>query len=380
MNILITGGRAPASLEIARCFKYAGHSVFMAESLPNYLSLPSNAVSSNFLVPPPRQETSEFLKSIRKIIIEQNIEFLLPTCEEVFYISMGLGEFPCSVFVEPLNKLEILHNKFKFVNLAKTFGLEVPETYLINHISQLPELFKRLPNLVIKPVYSRFASKTILRPTMEQAEAAIKMNPNIAWAAQAFVDGRQICTYSICHNGKILAHTAYPSTFTAGQGATIFFEHLNHAKIFSWVEKFVQSNKFTGQIAFDFIETNKGDVFALECNPRATSGAHLLGLNKHFAESFLNPDMKCIQPELSNQSLMLASAMLIYGLPDSVRSKYFGKWLKSFTSSQDVIFKLRDPLPFFMQGASILSYIILSIKQKVSLLEASTYDIEWNGV
>jgi hypothetical protein len=61
MNILLTGGRAPATLEIARAFHRAGHIVFMAESLPGHLSAPSNAVARDFLVPPPRQQMRAFL-------------------------------------------------------------------------------------------------------------------------------------------------------------------------------------------------------------------------------------------------------------------------------------------------------------------------------
>ena len=88
-NILFTGGRAPATLELARAFHRASHMVFMAESLRGHLSEPSNALAENFLVPPPRQQTSAFLDTLESIVCENKIDLLIPTCEEVFYVAMG---------------------------------------------------------------------------------------------------------------------------------------------------------------------------------------------------------------------------------------------------------------------------------------------------
>src|SRR5688500_4557008 len=101
-NILLTGGRAPASLQLARVFHRAGHTVFMAESLRGHLSAPSNAIEKNFIVPPARQQTEAFIKAIAKIVIENKIDLLIPTCEEVFYIARGRERFACTVFTESL--------------------------------------------------------------------------------------------------------------------------------------------------------------------------------------------------------------------------------------------------------------------------------------
>ena len=98
-NILLTGGRAPATLELARAFHRAGHTVFMAESLRGHLSEPSNAIEQNFLVPPPRQQMPGFINALRDIIARNKIDLLVPTCEELFYIAMGRDQLPCKVFV-----------------------------------------------------------------------------------------------------------------------------------------------------------------------------------------------------------------------------------------------------------------------------------------
>ena len=378
MNILLTGGRAPASLELARAFHKAGHSVFMAESLRGHLSQPSNAIKANFMVPAPRQEKEAFLAALKKIIIENKIDLLIPTCEEVFTVAMGREQLPCTVFVEPIKKLNTIHNKWAFIINAVEQELSVPETMLINTMDDMLHAYAQWKELVLKPVYSRFAARTLIMPSLKQTSSTLTFNSNSPWVAQSYIKGTEICTYSIVHNGHITAHTAYPATFTAGQGATIVFQHIDHSAIFEWVKTFVEKNRFTGQIAFDFIETSDGQIYALECNPRATSGAHLFASHPNFTEAFMNPNMDCITP-ISDHSSMLATAMLVYGLSRSFKKNQLTHWIKTFFTSDDAILDFKDPLPFILQFRSILAYLSLARKENITLLEASTFDIEWNG-
>ncbi|HMS01142.1 MAG TPA: ATP-grasp domain-containing protein [Anaerolineales bacterium] len=375
-NVLFTGGRAPVTLDLARAFHRAGHNVFMAESSRGHLSQPSNAIKQNFVVPAPRQETEAFLSSLKWIVEENQIELLIPTCEEVFHVVKGLESLPCRVFAEPLDKLNLFHNKWNFANSARACGLLAPDTLLIADKDALSDAFARWQRLVLKPVYSRFASRTLVLPTLREALATLTFDRT--WIAQEFVPGRQFCSYSVCQEGRVVAHAVYPAIFTAGQGATIAFQPSEHAQIFQWVQTLVNHFKVTGQMAFDFIESPDGEAYALECNPRATSGVHLLTSNPRFVESFFNSGIDCVRPTQTSPR-MLSSAMLIYGLTDALKKRSLGLWLKTFLQGDDVIWDLRDPLPFFLQWRSILAYLTLGMRQKISALEASTFDIEWNG-
>jgi hypothetical protein len=55
------------------------------------------------------------------------------------------------------------------------------------------------------------------------------------------------------------------------------------------------------------------------------------------------------------------------------------QWIKTFFTSNDVILDFKDINPFIMQFKSILAYLSLARKEKITALEASTFDIEWNG-
>ena len=376
MNILLTGGRAPATLELARAFHRAGHVVFMAESLRGHLSQPSAAVKANFVVPAPRQNKEAFLLALKRIIEENQIDLLIPTCEEIFYVSIGRDKLPCTVFAEPIKKLNTFHNKWSFVVNAIGLDLYAPETILISNQDDILHAYAHWRALILKPVYSRFAARTLILPPLKEALSTLKFDS--PWVAQEFLKGQQYCTYSVCHNGVVHAHTTYPTKFTAGQGAAIVFEHVEHPAIFNWVKKFVRENNFTGQIAFDFIQTPQGQLYALECNPRATSGVHLLASDPQFANAFINPQPGCITPP-DRASYMLSSAMLIYALPEALKNGNFINWLKTFFTSNDVILDLKDPMPFLLQFRSVFAYLALAQHHGITPLEASTLDIEWNG-
>ena len=375
-NILLTGGRSPAALELARAFHRAGHVVCMAESLRGHLSAPSRCIAQNFLVPPPRQQPGAFLDALSEIVSRQRIDLVIPVNEETFYVAMGRNRLPA--FVEPLKALRTLHNKWDFTFYAASLGLSVPDSILVQTRDDLLSAYARWCGLVLKPVYSRFASRTLILPTLNQAFSTLTFDPASPWVAQEFVHGVQVCTYSVVHRGRISAHAAYRSEFTAGQGATVAFQHVDHPAAFEWVRTFVEAAQFTGQISFDFIEDAQGMVTALECNPRATSGVHLLASHPRFADAFFDPEIPLIAPDGPSPS-MLSTAMLVYALPEALRKKKFKCWLDIFTHSRDVLFDVHDPWPALAQGRSILHYVNLARRHGISPLQASTFDIEWNG-
>ena len=177
------------------------------------------------------------------------------------------------MFTEALERLLPLHSKANFIDLARSYYLPVPETTIITQRSEVEQYIGQ--SVVLKAEFSRFATETVIKPEAYEDIKIVDVSKERHWIAQQFIEGRQICTYSIVHQGAIHAHVAYATDITAGQGATIAFKPIEHPASEEWVEKFVGCYGFTGQIAFDFIETPFGEVFAIECNPRAISGVHL---------------------------------------------------------------------------------------------------------
>ncbi|MUG99514.1 ATP-grasp domain-containing protein [Scytonema sp. UIC 10036] len=381
-NILLTGGRAPVTLDLARLLSVASYKVFVADSIKHHLCTASRAVVKNFLVPPPRINPTGYIEALLEIIKQENITFLIPTCEEIFYISHKLSQLTpyCQVFAEPLEKLNRLHNKWQFINRVQQLGLAAPQTWLVNSHQDLLDVLD-LPSprkIVLKPVYSRFASQVHILSKPVSEIPSLQINLNKAWVAQEFISGKHYCTYTIAHQGKVVAHAVYPTIFTAGKGSCIYFESVEHSGLLEWVKTFVEAEEFTGQVSFDFIEADDGVLYPLECNPRAISAIHLFDRADGLERAFFNNTNSIIQPKVG-QRTAIAMAMIVYGLPSAIGSGRLGGWLNMFVRTKDVVFRLSDPLPFFHLWIVLFQFIQMSCRSGLTLQQVSTQDIEWDG-
>jgi predicted ATP-grasp superfamily ATP-dependent carboligase len=372
-TVLLTGGRAPVTLDLARKFSAKGWRVVVAESIPTHLCKKSSAVAKSYLVPAPRFEASAFIRALQQIIETEQVTLLIPTCEEVFTVGQGHADLSlaCSVLTEPLERLLLLHSKFHFIEIARGFGLNVPQTSLVQDMQTAQKWLNQA--VVFKPEYSRFATQTIMNPKRLNDLQTLDASRERSWVAQTFINGRQICTYSVAHHGHIAAHCAYATEFKVGRGSTIAFQAIEHPQSEAWVKTFVEKYGFTGQIAFDFIETAAGEVFAIECNPRAISGVHLF--DESLVDALCNQTAEIIRP-VPQKAVAVWLALLLYGWQSAPSLK---KWLQRLSASHDVIYDRADWRPFFAQFSMFVYMLSLSRREGVNLIEATTFDIEWNA-
>lgn len=384
-TILLTGGRAAATIELARLFHRAGHRVVVAESFVAPLSDWSRAVDARYRVPRPLQEPAAFVASLIDIVRREAVDLIVPTCEEVFHVAAARDELSlhCDVYCESRARLRQVHSKYEFVQRAKEAGVAVPTTQRVAERGALEELVARRGlGLVLKPEFSRFGTNTIIRPASAAQTRDLDVDDAHAWVAQDFVQGTPLCSWAAAHKGELRAYSAYRVTQTAG-GAAITFQHTPHPGAREWTERFVRHVGFTGQIAFDFIEQPSskggewGEVVGIECNPRATSGVHLFRDDARLADAFLNAEGEALAP--GDGRFMLALPMFTHGL-GSVRSwESLRSWARTFRKSRSVLFDGGDPGPFLLQGLSFAELAGRALAGGVDLLSASTLDIEWNG-
>jgi len=377
-NILITSGRAPGSLELARIFFHRGHKVFTADSMKHHLCSMSRAVEKNFRVPKPRQETLKYIESLIKIIKEYKIEILIPTCEETFYISKYRQKLVkyCEVFVDDFSKLSLYHNKYTFIQFAKTLGLSVPRTQQITNRESANKIIEDSQKIVLKPTYSRYGEDILIAPQSINEFTGKIISASYPWVAQEYIKGLQYCSYSIARDGVVLASSVYPSEIKSNQ-VSLNFSSRQHPAIDAWIARFVQKTQFTGQISFDFI-VRDNRVYAIECNPRMTSGIHLFAERKDVAEAITNNGFitaNTLRPQ-KGISRMMALLVIIYGFKNFSE---IPKHILIFFSAKDIIFNIRDPLPALSQFLAFISLILKSLKNNISLSKVTTHDIEWNG-
>ena len=371
-KILLTGGRSLFTLDVARRFHERGYEVFIAETSPYHVCRHSNAVKQNFVVPSPRFNSEGFLAALVAICKNEKIDLVIPTFEEIFCLSQGLNRFPksCTILCENYKVLDLLHNKWLFNKKIHALGFKAPLSYLVHSQEELEKVPLNVP-YILKPSYSRAALK--IQKVTSSKPPRVKINPRNPLVAQEYLHGKKYCSYSIAHHGKLSAHTVYPVDFSIEGNSCLNFEAIAHLPIENWVKTFVEKESFTGQIAFDFIELPSGDLYAIECNPRGTSGLHLFQTKDKLPKAFFGPET-CITPTLG-YSKQLAWGMLLYGW----KTGQILQFVRKFIKVRDVIFSTKDLKPFLFQPLLFVVYIFRSFKLRERLPAMFTFDIDWNG-
>lgn len=349
----------------------------VADSIPCRLSGASNAVARTHALRPPRYAAAGFVADLQRIIGAERIDMVLPTCEEVFYLSRYRPCLPAGtwVAVDDFDKLRALHSKWEFLRLARDCGATVPASARVQTLAQARDWAAGRP-LVLKPEYSRFGVHVRLYPQGMPAQADA-LPAQGSWVAQAFHSGTELCSYGIAHQGRLLAHAAYRPAYRIRRSSSFYFEPVEHDAIHSFVAAFVRKIAYSGQISFDWIESADGDLAVLECNPRAISGLHLFSLDAGLP-SALAGDGDC-QLARGAQPRMITSLMLSLGLPASLRRGGWRDWLADYRRAGDVISIAGDRLPLAGALSDLASYAGLAAKQRCNLREAATRDIEWDG-
>jgi predicted ATP-grasp superfamily ATP-dependent carboligase len=321
------------------------------------------------------------IKSLISFIRDYHIDLLIPTCEEVFYWSRFKEQLESHVelLVDDFDKLRTLHHKADFLTLAPKSPVHIPDSQLIYTFEEAIQFSKRHSKCVFKPVYSRFATHTLIDPSERKLAKALQSKRG-EWVGQEFLPGQEFCSYSVAHEGRLLAHVCYEPVLRAGLGSGIYFIPCNLSEITEFVRLFVMKNKFTGQIGFDF-RVNTSGTFVIDCNPRATSGVHLFKHTyKQLGRALLGKGLTGegilatkIQPR------MIAGAMLAF-LPSTLTQAGGGRnWMNLWKNASDVIASELDPWPKWGQFISFAEIIGRSVLRRSSIRAASTADIEWDG-
>jgi hypothetical protein len=180
--------------------------------------------------------------------------------------------------------------------------------------------------------------------------------------AQAFVHGSEFSSWTLCIGGEVRVQTFYECPVRAGRGAGCAFVPLWADDAAKFVELLAKDLNFTGSLAFDFMRSADGKLFVLECNPRLTSGIHVLDQGVSLSACLerrapLPPSQKAAQLRLA----VLFSKPRLAG------------------TSPDVITFPDDPWPTWGQACGVAEFAWRAVRHRVSLLSATTWDLEYNG-
>lgn len=358
-HVLITGARAPIALDFCRSFHQCGMEVYLADSFKYPASRWTNQKSGYLTLPSARFETTAYIDCIIDLVKEYDITDLIPLCEDVFYISKFKEQIPCRVWLMDFDCLNALHNKLTFPSYVADY-LPAVRSIPLREFKD----WEHSSAYVFKPIYSRFAEKTIIAKSVKQNDFT-ELQHN-TWIVQPYIKGHEICVFTIWDEGELRAYRSYHPKYRAGQGAGIYFQAVDNTAVQSLVRSYGEQLSFTGMLSFDVIVDQQGQAHFIECNPRATSGAHLL--NDRLALCFLGEQH--IAFEATDYALRMP---LLFNNPLLI-------FKREFWSVKEVCFRSDDRKPFNLQSLALLELLYLAYHYKTGIISATTYDMEWNGI
>ena len=369
-TVLLTLGRLPTALDLARGFSAMGWRVVVAEPFAWHLCRPSRAVARSYTVTAPTKVPEAYAREILDIAAREGAELILPVSEETMHLAALHDRLPAGLRLFAPSQPDVLrlHSKRAFNVLAREHGLAAPETV---GLEDAPRLLAE-GRIVIKPEFSCSGRGVQFLATGETPPSA----SDRPLLVQRFLPGEHLSSFSLAHEGRVLATVIYRAAVTSGTVAVAFERVTDRPGAEDWITRFVAAVGHSGFISFDFIADHDGTAMAIECNPRVTSGIHFLN-SEDLARAILSPGQASIRhrPELRLQQF--------YPCLTETQASLFkrrGKLRRNFDvlrSTRDVAWDSSDPLPFLLMPATSLGIMRLTFGQGLSFAEAATADIEW---
>ncbi len=358
-NILISGGKMTKALQLARSFHAAGHRVVLMETHKYWLSGHrfSNSVDKFYTISVPEKNLQAYIQDLIDIIKKENIDVYIPVTSPVasYYDSLAkpiISEH-CQVFHLDVEITEMLDDKFTFSQRAGGMGLSVPKSFKITAPEQVfnfdfsGETRKYILKSIPYDSVRRLDLTKLPCDTLEQMEAFVRslpISPQKPWIMQEFIPGKEYCTHSTVRDGEVRLHCCCESS-----AFQVNYENIEHSKIREWVTHFLGELGVTGQLSFDFIEAEDGEVYAIECNPRTHSAITTFYNHPEVANAYIGqqPQVEPIEPLVHSKPTYWLYHE-IWRLTGIRSSGQLRNWLVNIWRGTDAIYQFNDPLPFLM--------------------------------
>ncbi|MFK7793534.1 MAG: ATP-grasp domain-containing protein, partial [Devosiaceae bacterium] len=263
-TVLLTLGRLPKGLDIARSFHSSKWRVIVAEPFGWHLCGLSRSVAKSVVVPAPNDGWEAYLSALLDVIACEDVSLVVPISEETMHVSALADQV--SVFTASQADVLALHDKLTFARMLADAGLTAPKSAALGS-TQGQSLAAKGPTIV-KDRWGASGSNV----EFFQAGAALPDRPNAL--VQEQLDGKEVSSFSIVHDGLVSVTVVYRPIVRDGTVSTVF-ERIERPEVQAYVASIAQASGHTGFLSFDLMLTKAGPI-AFECNPRANSGIHFL--------------------------------------------------------------------------------------------------------
>lgn len=381
MRVLVTSSRNTFALDIIRKLGSTGHTVVATDTYHGAIGSHSKYVKAHAVTASPRFETDQFIADIVEIVKQHDIELIIPTFEEAFYLAARVHDLPEGVqlFAGNFDKLARLHDKASFKRLVTDAGVPVPETVVATSDEELKAATEKFEHFFARAAFSRggvglFTNTGPLAGHMTVDDC--HPTPDQPWLVQPFTDGPMVCSYSVIVNGRVTAHCTYAAPEQWAHSTGITFLAVDSTDTLEYTQRIVDTldPSFTGQLSFDYVN-HEGQLYAIECNPRPTNGVILIGA-EDFARA-LTGDVEETVVAVPGEERQITLAVLADAFTEPL--KHLKTSLHDLFHVKDVGAGWHDSLAMLWSPATLVHGAKMSHGKRKELLGALGDDIVWNG-
>lgn len=371
-TVLLTIGRMPKGLDLARGFRAAGARVLVADPFAWHVSRLSRDVDRSFQVRAPRDDRDGFLTDLAEICQRERVDVVVPVSEEAIHVVGVADRLPAHtrLYAAPAAVVRALHDKAAFNDRSAALGLPVPRTAMLG--TDAARALANDVDVVLKPQWS-CGGMGIVFVDRGHALPPAGHEPTLV---QQRIRGPHRSSFTVAVHGVPVATSVYKGNVFSGTVACAFERDDASPQVAAWADTFVRQTGHHGFLSLDFILDDEGTPYAIECNPRVTSGVHVFD-TRAIAEVVLHERTDGVIPFRTRTrfqhfyaTLMEAEGRLFTGRPS--REQFH-----ALATSRDVVWSWRDPLPFLLMTPASWPILKLALFDKVPMSEGATRDVAW---
>lgn len=289
----------PGIARLPKALKDAGFRVAAVTPKDSYLSKTKFVDELTTLSMPVqgKQAVETFAKTLRTLEPEvlifaddltANFMWSVALCDDGWLAQRGFDNRSIQLLNEALggNKYrDTLRQKSLVNDLALSLRLTVPKFVRLSKLSEAVDFAEEVGYPVILKPETGVAgigvgvirSKEEMLATLPLVERYIKLNSNIPYFVQKFIEG-SVGTYAfVSYRGKVLAgfgmvnEEAHPAL----TGVASVIRPVENKEMAKTAEKFIAATGFSGFGSMDFVIDSEDKAHMIELNPRPVSSSHL---------------------------------------------------------------------------------------------------------
>lgn len=371
-TVLLTIGRMPKGLDLARGFRAAGARVLVADPFAWHVSRLSRDVDRSFRVRAPRDDRDGFLTDLAEICRRERVDVVVPVSEEAIHVAGIADRLPAHtrLYAGPADVVRALHDKAAFNARASALGLTAPRTAMLG--TDAARALAAQMDVVLKPQWS-CGGMGIVFVDRGQALPAAGPDPTLV---QQRIRGPHRSSFTVAVHGVPVATSVYRGIVFSGTVACAFERDDASPQVAAWADRFVRETGHHGFLSLDFILDDDGTPYAIECNPRVTSGVHMLD-TRAIAEVVLHDRADGRIPFRTRTRFQHFYATLMEAEGRLFTRRPCGEQFRALATSRDVVWAWRDPLPFLLMTPASWPILKLAIFDGVPMSEGATRDVAW---